>query len=128
MAVEDMMCYSKLEHLFHRVYPSLRNFPVAEKFCLCQQIKECFMKSLKGMYLANSVKSKRKDYLLEVEAELLYLTTLIRLSRNQKFISKGFFADIDESLTEVKMLLKGWIRQTIKPKEESKVLSQEFAI
>lgn len=32
MAVEQMLCYSKLEQLFHRVYPALRNFPVSEKF------------------------------------------------------------------------------------------------
>lgn len=113
MAVEDMLCYSKLEHLFHRVYPALRNFPVAEKFALSQQIKIGFLNSLRGMQLANAVKSKRKDYLFEVEGELLHLNVIFRLSRNQKYISKGFFQDIDESLTEIKILLKGWIRQTL---------------
>ena len=108
-----MLCYSKLEHLFHRVYPALRNFPVAEKFALSQQIKIGFLNSLRGMQLANAVKSKRKDYLFEVEGELLHLNVIFRLSRNQKYISKGFFQDIDEALTEIKILLKGWIRQTI---------------
>ena len=37
--VETMLCYSKLEQLFHRVYPALRNFPVAEKYALSQEIK-----------------------------------------------------------------------------------------
>ena len=62
MAVEQMLCYSKLEQLFHRVYPALRNFPVSEKFAMSQQIKLGFLNSLKGMQLANTVKSKRKDY------------------------------------------------------------------
>lgn len=36
-----MLCYSKLEHLFYRVYPALKNFPVAEKYVLCVHIKDC---------------------------------------------------------------------------------------
>lgn len=122
-----MQCYSKLEHLFHRVYPALRNFPVAEKFAISQQIKLGFLNALRGMQLANSVKSKRKDYLFEVEGELLHLNTLIRLSRNQKYISRGFFKDIDESLTDIKILLKGWIRQTIGAKSsKQEAVTQEI--
>jgi hypothetical protein len=111
--VETMLCYSKLEQLFHRVYPALRNFPVAEKYALSQEIKLGFLRALRCMHLGNSVKSKRKDYLLECEGELLHLTAVMRLCRNQKYISKGFFEDIDLCLTEIKRLLSGWIKQTI---------------
>ena len=108
MAVEQMLCYSKLEQLFHRVYPALRNFPVSEKFAMSQQIKLGFLNSLKGMQLANTVKSKRKDYLMEVEAELLHLNTIFRLCRNQKYLSKGFFEDIDlNSLIAYNSYLRG---------------------
>lgn len=111
--VETMLCYSKLEQLFHRVYPALRNFPVAEKYALSQEIKQGFLRALRCMQLGNTVKSKRKDYLLECEGELLHLTTVMRLCRNQKYISKGFFEDIDLCLSEIKKLLSGWIKQTI---------------
>lgn len=111
--VETMLCYSKLEQLFHRVYPALRNFPVAEKYALSQEIKQGFLRALRCMQLGNTIKSKRKDYLLECEGELLHLTTVIRLCRNQKYISKGFFEDIDLCLSEIKKLLSGWIKQTI---------------
>ena len=131
MAVEQMLCYSKLEQLFHRVYPALRNFPVSEKFAMSQQIKLGFLNSLKGMQLANTVKSKRKDYLMEVEAELLHLNTIFRLCRNQKYLSKGFFEDIDLCLTDIKILVRGWIRQTIaskdtrtKPKDEIEITNE----
>ena len=108
-----MLCYSKLEQLFHRVYPALRNFPVAEKYALSQEIKQGFLRALRCMQLGNTVKSRRKDYLLECEGELLHLTTVVRLCRNQKYISKGFFEDIDLCLSEIKKLLSGWIKQTI---------------
>lgn len=125
MAVEQMLCYSKPEQLFHRVYPALRNFPVSEKFAMSQQIKLGFLNSLRGMQLANTVKSKRRDYLMEVEAELLHLNTIFRLCRNQKYLSKGFFEDIDLCLTDIKNLVRGWIRQTISSSKESRSKQKE---
>ncbi len=113
MSIHNMLCYSKLEHLYYRVYPALKNFPVAEKYSLCVHIKDCFLGALKSMSLGNSVKSKRKQYLQEAEAELQHLGVLVRFSRNQKYISKGFFEDIDTALSEVKALLSGWLKQTI---------------
>ena len=118
--VETMLCYSKLEQLFHRVYPALRNFPVAEKYALSQEIKNGFLNAMRCMQLGNSVKSKRRDYLMECEGELLHLTAVMRLCRNQKYISKGFFEDIDLCLTEIKKLLNGWIKQTIQSTKDSR--------
>ena len=118
--VETMLCYSKLEQLFHRVYPALRNFPVAEKYALSQEIKLSFLNAMKYMQLGNSVKSKRREYLMQCEGELLHLTAVVRLCRNQKYISKGFFEDIDLCLTEIKKLLNGWIKQTIQSTKDSR--------
>ena len=120
MSIHNMLCYSKLEHLFYRVYPALKNFPVAEKYVLCVHIKDCFLNALKSMSLGNSIKVKRKQYLQEAEAELQHLGFLIRFSRNQKYISKGFFEDIYTALSEVKSLLSGWIKQTIGSNQSNK--------
>ena len=95
MAIEQMKCYSELEHLLYRVYPALKNFPASEKYCLCQEIKFMFLESLKSMSLASSVKSKRKQYLYEAESNLQHLSTLLRFARNQKYIGKGFYEDIE---------------------------------
>lgn len=69
MSIHNMLCYSKLEHLFYRVYPALKNFPVAEKYVLCVHIKDCFLNALKSMSLQNifyayfiQIKNKEKDY------------------------------------------------------------------
>ena len=62
------------------------------------------------MNLANSVKSKRLSYLQQAEAHIHNLILMIRFSKIQKFISKGFYEQIDLSLTEVLKLTKGWIK------------------
>lgn len=117
--VEHMKCYSELEHLFYRVYPALRNFPVSEKYSLCAMIKENFLESLRFMSLASSVKSKRKQYLQEAEASIQHLCTLLRFSRNQKYLNKGFFEEIDLKMTEIKKMLSGWIKSTLSSHKES---------
>ena len=81
------------------------------------------------MSLANSVKSRRKEYLLECEGYLLHLTTLIRLSNKEKYISVGFYEDIDTSLTEIKKMVNSWIKQTMTAKsDKSKVASENSVV
>ena len=45
MAIEQMKCYSELEHLLYRVYPALKNFPASE---LKANVKKRMNKRLKG--------------------------------------------------------------------------------
>ena len=123
-----MICFSKLETLFHRIYPALRNFPRSEKFSLSQEIKNTFLHCLRCMSLANSVKSRRKEYLLECEGYLLHLTTLIRLSNKEKYISKGFYEDIDTSLTEIKKMVNSWIKQTMTAKADKPKVASENSV
>lgn len=80
------------------------------------------------MSLANSVKSRRKEYLLECEGYLLHLTTLIRLSNKEKYISKGFYEDIDTSLTEIKKMVNSWIKQTISAKSDKPKVTSENSV
>ncbi|WP_233434068.1 four helix bundle protein [Geobacillus stearothermophilus] len=54
--------YKKTELLLHETYPVLRNFPKAEKFSLCQEIKQAFYSLLKYIILANSLYQRgRRD-------------------------------------------------------------------
>ena len=81
------------------------------------------------MSLANSVKSWRKEYVLECEGYLLHLTTLIRLSNKEKYIGVGFYEDIDTSLTEIKKMVNSWIKQTMTAKaDKSKVASENSVV
>ena len=86
------------------------NFPKAEKFALCHEIKQNFYDLIKFIEMANSVKSKRKVYAQEADGHLQTLKVLFRLSRNRRYISQGFYREIDTRLTEINKLLSGFIR------------------
>lgn len=113
----NLKLYRKIEELLNRIYPMLVNFPKAEKYSLCSEIKGTFYNLLQYIARANYVKSKRLNYLQEAEGYLTQLRLLIKLSFNLKYISKGAYKDLDESLTEISKMLAGYIKQTIKPKE-----------
>jgi len=110
LAARDLIVYRKIEDLLYKVYPRLVNYPKSEKFSLCQQIKNNFFELLKYVSLGNSVKSKRKTYLQEADGHLQVLKVLMKLSRQRKYISKGFFKEVDLELTEINKLLSGYIK------------------
>jgi len=112
LSVQSLTVYRKTEDLLYKVYPRLVNFPKSEKFSLCQSIKENFFDLLKNISLGNSVKSKRKTYLQEADGHLQVLKALIKLSKQRKYISVGFFKEIDLALTEINKMLSGYIRST----------------
>lgn len=114
MSIEDLVVYRKTEELLNKVYPRLVNYPKSEKFSLCQHIKENFFELLKYISLGNSVKSKRLVYLQEADGHLQVLKVLIKLSKSRKYISIGFFKEVDLGLTEVNKLLSGYIRSVNK--------------
>lgn len=110
ISVQSLTVYRKTEELLYKVYPRLVNYPKSEKFSLCQNIKEAFFNILTNISLGNSVKSKRKTYLQEADGYLQTLKTLMKLSKQRKYISDGFFKEIDLELTEINKILSGYIR------------------
>lgn len=113
MPAEDLIVYAKAESLLYRLYPVLINYPKAEKFALCQQIKDCIYNLLKNISLGNSVKSKRLAYLQEADGHLQILKVLIKLSKHRKYITVGFYESIDLQLTEINKLLSGYIKSSV---------------
>lgn len=111
-ATEGLLVSKKSEALLFRIYPALVNFPKAEKFALCHEIKQNFYNLIKFIEMANSVKSKRKSYAQEADGHLQTIKVLIRLSKNQRYISAGFYREVSTSLTEISRLLGGYIRST----------------
>lgn len=107
---EGLLVSKRTEALLNRLYPALVNFPKAEKFALCQEIKQNFYDLIKFIEMANSVKSKRKTYAQEADGHLQTLKVLIRLARNRKYISIGFYRELDVEFTHINKLLSGFIR------------------
>ncbi|HLR58924.1 MAG TPA: four helix bundle protein [Pseudogracilibacillus sp.] len=114
MTVKNMEVYKRTEELLYKYYPRLINYPKSEKFSLCHSIKERFFDLLKCISLGNSVKSKRMVYLQEADGHLQTLKVLVKLSKQRKYISNGFFRDVDLELTMINKLLSGYIRSAFK--------------
>ena len=100
----------KAEQALYKMYPRLVNFPKSEKHSLCLHIKEAFFGLLQHIALGNAVKSKRKTYLQEADGHLQLLKILVKLAHHRKYISQGFFKEVDVDLSEVNKLLSGYIR------------------
>lgn len=110
MITSDLKIYKRTEQLLYLVYPRLINFPKSEKFALAEYIKNSFFEILKYMSLANSVRSKRMVYAQEADGHLQTLKVLIKLARERKYLSTGFFEVVDLELTELSKMMSGYIR------------------
>ncbi len=107
---QELIVMKKAEQVLYKIYPRLVNFPKSEKHSMCLHIKEAFFGLLKHIALGNAVKSKRKAYLQEADGHLQLLKVLVKLCNHRKYISTGFFNELDMDLTEINKLLSGYIR------------------
>lgn len=58
--MEPLILHKKTEVLLNKeVYPLLMKFPRAEKFALCQEIKQAFYRILRNTMMANTLKKSR---------------------------------------------------------------------
>ena len=66
------------------VYPMLKHFPQAEKFALCQEIKQAHYRILRNCALYKTAMQKEKMlYLRRIDAEIQYLKVLFNVARDQ---------------------------------------------
>ncbi len=106
----NLEIYTRMENMLNRIYPALINFPKSEKYAVTQDIKNCFLEYLTYVARADKVKSKRLTYSQEAEGYLQKIKTLMKLARNRKYISKGFYKEISLELTEISKMLTGYMR------------------
>lgn len=103
----------RVETFTLKIYPKLINFPKAEKYVLCSDIRQKLFNLHGVISQANYVKSKRLYYLQEAEANLETLKFMLKLSRDRKYISIGQYREIDLDLTEIGKMLTGYIKSTL---------------
>lgn len=118
MNSDSLILYSKIEALFFQVYPTFKNYPKAEKHGLCLQIKNTFIELLEAVATAKEVPSLRFKSSQEAAARTQNLVTLYRLSRQERYISKGFFEQIDLKITEIKKILVGFMQSARKTRHK----------
>lgn len=110
MATHNLIVYEKTEELMYKIYPALQNYPKHERYALTQIIKTEFFELLKFIALGDKVKSKRREFLQNADGHLQTIKVLMKLSKKRRYISVGYFEEIDLKLTEIDKLLSGYIR------------------
>lgn len=114
LASSELLIYKKTETLLNEiVYPLLKVYPKAEKFVICQEIKQSFLSLLRAISLANNVKSRRRLHQEEADAEVKLLLVLLNISIGQRYINKKKHAIIQMRIVEIGRLLGGWTRATL---------------
>lgn len=111
---DDLIIYTKIETFLDTIYPRIVKFPSYEKFRLAEYITLNTFELMKCISLANSVKSKRLIHLQEADGYLQLVKSQVRFAKRRKYISKGFYDHIDERMTEISKMLKGYIMATVK--------------
>lgn len=91
------------------VYPLLKNFPVAEKFSLNQEIKQSRYKLIRATVMANNltVVKKRLEWLDEADAEKTLLLVLFGIAKNQKYITQKKLFELQGKLNEIGRIIGG---------------------
>ena len=91
------------------VYPLLKNFPVAEKFSLNQEIKQSCYKLIRATVMANNltVVKKRLEWLDEADAEKTLLLVLFGIAKNQKYITQKKLFELQGRLNEIVSIIGG---------------------
>ena len=91
------------------VYPLRKNFPVAEKFSLNQEIKQSCYKLIRATVMANNltVVKKRLEWLDEADAEKTLLLVLFGIAKNQKYITQKKLFELQGRLNEIGRIIGG---------------------
>ena len=106
---EELRIYHMMENLLYEIYPKLVNYPTYERYGLALETRQYFFKYLENVSLANSVKSKRKEYAERAEAQLLNIQFALKLARNRKYITKNFYDEVSVKISRVKNMLIQYI-------------------
>ena len=108
--MEPLILQKKLEVFVDFVYPILKNFPRAEKFALCQEIKQSCYRALKNIMLANNTKHNRKFYLQQSDAEFKLLLVLFKIAQGQKYITNKKLFEIQNKIAELGRIIGGLLK------------------
>ncbi len=111
--MEPLLLQKKTEVLLNKeVYPVLQKFPKAEKFALCQEIKQAFYRMIRNTMLANSTRrgDTRIERYREVDADLKLLLVLFSIAREQKYITEKKALQLQERISELGRITGGLMK------------------
>lgn len=109
--VQPLLLQKKAEVFLENIYPVLKNFPKAEKFCICQEIKQACYRIIRNSMVFHSLKADSKiQYLHQVDADLKLLLVLFGVARGQKYITEKKAYELQEKISELGRITGGLIK------------------
>ncbi|EES73435.1 hypothetical protein POTG_01730 [Paenibacillus sp. oral taxon 786 str. D14] len=109
--MQPLLLQKKAEVFLNNLYPLLKNFPKAEKFCLCQEMKQACYRVIRNAMTYNSLKMNDKiHYLHQVDADIKLLLVLISVARGQKYITERKAYELQEKVSELGRITGGLIK------------------
>ncbi len=109
--MQPLILQKKAEIFLNSIYPVLQKFPKAEKFCLCQEIKQACYRVIRNTMLANAIKRDKLHYLHEVDADLKLLLVLFGIAREQKYITQKKTLELQEKISELGRITGGLMKK-----------------
>ena len=118
-SMEPFMLQKKAEIFLGKIYPLLKNFPVSEKFCLCQEIKQATYRAIRNAMMYSSIRAQsRINYLRAVDADLKLLLVLFGIARDQKYITKKKALELQENISELGRICGGLMKAYYNPSKK----------
>jgi hypothetical protein len=94
------------------IYPCLQKFPKAERFALCQEIKQTMSRVIMNAIRSN-VKARGEARLAlydDIDADLKYMLVLTGISRSQKYVTENKALQWQSQVAELGRILGGLIK------------------
>lgn len=98
--------------LTDELYPCLQKFPKAERFSLCQEIKQTMIRIIANAIRSN-VKARgaaRIALYEDIDADLKIMLVLTGISRSQKYITENKAMQWQDKIAELGRILGGLIK------------------
>lgn len=105
-AKSPLILQTKFEDIQAYTHRALFQFPKAERFLLCAQIKEAVAEAMHEI-IRFRMKYYKKSSLQEIDIEIEYLRTLVREAHTLGYISTGRRMEWIEHLNEAGRILGG---------------------
>lgn len=107
-----LIIYEKVNKMIIYSKNLLIKYPKSERFDLCTDIKQTLYKILRETIYAwkiNDLK-ERTRILNNIDLELIFLKSLVRISYEFKYITEKNFLVWSENIAEIGKMIGGWIK------------------
>lgn len=110
-SLEGLVIYKQYLEMIYYTEMITEKYPKVEKYSLVSEIKKTTYKGIDLVIRSERefVKSKKIEYLRELDVVLKMLKVLVRVSHKRKYISSNNYGAWSKKISNIGNLLGGWI-------------------